>query len=86
MYQKYLKELGGLRSRPTHEDEISWKHILDLLSAGLWTPLVPLPHVNCNTIENGYELCRNGFQYINPALLQVENIFVAVVIRGAAAE
>lgn len=28
-YQKYLKELGGFRSVPTHEDEMSWKHVLD---------------------------------------------------------
>lgn len=28
-YQKHLKELGGFRSVPTHEDEMSWKRVLD---------------------------------------------------------
>lgn len=80
-YRKHLKELGGFRSMPTHEDEVSWKHTLDLTSvwgasADLLTPLVPLPHVNCNIFENGYELCENGFQYMSPALLQVENMLL----------
>lgn len=31
-YWKHLKKLRGFRSIPTHEDEVSWKHTLDLTS------------------------------------------------------
>lgn len=81
IYQKGLKELGGFGLMPTCDDEIPWKHTLDLanvwgVSADLKTSLVPLLRVDCNTCENGYELCGNGFQYISCALSWVENTFL----------